>query len=89
MAPEKNTEMYAVRLLKNYHPVGKHEVIFAAEGPYAGVGSGKRLWAGSIVKFSKDEAIDVLKRKAAERADELAMEVAAQQAKDAKAKDNA
>jgi len=52
--PEK---MFPVRLLKNYRPRGKYEIVGKAPQPqYPGVGTEGKLWEGTIVKLPLDEA---------------------------------
>ena len=55
--------MFPVRLLKNYRPQGRHNVIVHADAPQPGVGSGEKLWAGTLVELPLDEAKRLMENK--------------------------
>lgn len=62
--PEGDTEgaeadkLFPVRLLKNYRPAGRYEIIGEmAPAPRPGLDFQHKIWAGTVVALPRDEAV--------------------------------
>ena len=65
-------KLFPVKLKRNYVPASEtFEVVEAVAPPQVGVGTGGKIWSGSIVRLPIDEAKGLIADKRAERADEL------------------
>jgi hypothetical protein len=67
----KPDSMFPVRLLKNYMPEGKnigvdYDVVEAIAPPFPGVHQDHKLWAGTVVKLPRAEAVRLLENKVTE-----------------------
>jgi len=70
--PADEDRLFPVKLKRNYVPASEiFEVTEAVAPPQIGVGTGGKIWAGSVVRLPVDEARGLIADKRAERADEL------------------
>jgi len=68
-------KLFPVKLLKNYVPGDKVEVVHEEKHIYAGVGFTGKYWAGSLLKLPLEEARNLVNKGLAIRADRFSDEI--------------